>query len=105
MAYRGVELQRLDANALRQSNLKVTARPWTVVAGDGVVSELVSLFYTTEQPFISTFVDKTCFLQDMRSGMVRGSELCSLFLVNAMCAYAFVRALPYEAMTLDVLRS
>ncbi len=92
--YRGAdasELRRLDADALRRSNLKVVARPWTVVAGDGVVSELVSAFFAVEQPFFGTFVDETCFLQDMRSGIVRGTKLCSPFLVNAICAYASVR--------------
>ena len=91
------ELQRLDANALQQSSLKAAARPWTVIAGDGVVSELVSIFFAIEQPFISIFVDKTCFLRDMRSGTMRGAKLCSPFLVNAICAYASVR----ECLTLQ----
>jgi len=92
--YRGAEaseIRRLDADALQRSSLKVAARPWTVIAGDGVVSELVSAFLTIEQPFFGTFVDETCFLQDMRSGTVRGAKLCSPFLVNAICAYASVR--------------
>ena len=91
--YRGAEaseLQRLDADALRRSSLKVAARPWTAIAGDGVVSELVSIFFAAEQPFTNTVVEKTCFLQDMRSGMARGAKLCSPFLVNAICAYASV---------------
>jgi hypothetical protein len=91
--YRGAEaseLRRLDAGALQRSSLKVVARPWTVVAGDGVVSELVSKFFTIEQPFFGTFVDETCFLQDMRSGIVRDAKLCSPFLVNAICAYTSV---------------
>lgn len=34
----------LDAHALRQADLKVPARPWTAVAGDGIVSHLISQF-------------------------------------------------------------
>lgn len=92
--YRGAEaseLRQLDADALRRSSLKVIARPWTVVAGDGIVSELVSKFFAIEQPSFGTFVDETCFLQDMRSGIVRGAKLCSPFLVNAICAFIAVR--------------
>jgi hypothetical protein len=93
-ARRGAEasqLERLDADALRRSSLKVAARPWTAIAGDGVVSELISLFFTVEQPFFGTYVDKTYFIRDMRSGSVRGAKLCSPFLVNAICSYTAVR--------------
>lgn len=92
--YRGAEaseLRRLDAEAFQRSSLKVAARPWTVVAGDGVVSELISAFFAIEQPFFGTFVDEVYFLQEMRSGIVKGAKLCSPFLVNSICAYASVR--------------
>ena len=92
--YQGAEaatLRRLDADALGQSSVKVPARPWTIIAGDGVVSELITMFFAMEQPFISTFIDRSCFLQDMRSGIVGGATLCSPFLVNAICAMASVR--------------
>jgi len=91
------QLQQLDADALRRSSLKVVARPWTVIAGDGVVSELVSIFFTIEQPSLGTYVDKTYFLRDMRSA--RDAKLCSPFLVNAICAFASVR----ECLTLEIL--
>jgi hypothetical protein len=93
-ARRGAEasrVQQLDAEALRRSSFKVAARPWTVVIGDGVVSELISAFFIVEQPFFGTYVDKTYFLRDMRSGTVKGAKLCSPFLVNAICAYMSVR--------------
>jgi len=90
------QLQQLDADALRRSSLRVAARPWTVIAGDGVVSELISIFFTIEQPSFGTYVDKTYFLRDMRSGTAIGAKLCSPFLVNAICAYASVR----ECLTL-----
>jgi len=100
--YRGAEaseLRRIDADAFRRSSLKVVARPWTVIAGDGVVSELVSTFFAIEQPFFGTFVDEAYFLQDMRSGAVKTAKLCSPFLVNAICAYTSVRLLTLQIMT------
>jgi hypothetical protein len=84
------EMQKLDRQALKNSAIKVPARPWTVIAGDGVVSDLVSNFFATCHYFVAVFVDKKCFLQDMRSQSIRSSEFCSPFLVNAICAWTSV---------------
>jgi hypothetical protein len=85
------EMQKLDREALKNSSIIVPARPWTVIAGDGVVSNLISTFFSTCHYFVAVFVDKKCFLQDMRSRSTRTSEFCSPFLVNAICAWASVR--------------
>lgn len=67
----------------------VPANPWTTVVQDaGLVSQLVSLWFTWFHPF-SNWLDRDLFIRDMRSGDCRAS-FCSPFLVNAMLAVACV---------------
>lgn len=88
---RGRAVERVEAAALHQSPVKVPARPWTDVAGDGVVSELVSIFFAIEQPFIATYVDRRCFVEEMRAAKPgRDLDFCSPLLVDAICAYSAV---------------
>ncbi|KAG6019116.1 hypothetical protein E4U41_003392, partial [Claviceps citrina] len=79
-------LERLELLALRESSIRVDARPWTAVASDGLVSELVSSFFTWDDAFFLPIVDREAFLADMRSGNVAKAKYCSPFLVNAICA-------------------
>lgn len=84
-------ISRIDTAALRLSPIRVPARPWTEVATDGLVSELMSIFFVIEQPFIATFVDRKCFLEEIRTGKPgRDLDFCSSLLVNAICAYTAV---------------
>ncbi|KAI1742733.1 hypothetical protein F4680DRAFT_25339 [Xylaria scruposa] len=39
--------QKLELDALVRSPMKIPARPWTTVAGDGVVSELISSWFNS----------------------------------------------------------
>lgn len=41
-------VQKLDAEALSHSAIHIPARPWTTLAGDGIVSELVSGFFQND---------------------------------------------------------
>ncbi|KAI9750704.1 MAG: hypothetical protein M4579_006352 [Chaenotheca gracillima] len=69
---------------------RVPARPWTTVSDDDeLISHLVSLYMTWEQPFLHLFVERNSFLRDMNAEF-RPSNLgfCSPLLVNAMCAMA-----------------
>ncbi|KAG5981442.1 hypothetical protein E4U55_002946 [Claviceps digitariae] len=79
-------LDRLDLLALRESPIRVDARPWTAVASDGLVSELISSFFTWDDAFFLPIVDREAFLADMRAGNVANARYCSPFLVNAICA-------------------
>ncbi|KAK2603543.1 hypothetical protein QQS21_004312 [Conoideocrella luteorostrata] len=79
-------LERIDLLALRESSIRVDARPWTTVAGDGLVSELISSFFTWDDAFFLPIIDRDAFLNDMRSGNPAAAKFCSPFLVNAMCA-------------------
>lgn len=79
-------LERLDLLALRESAIRVDAKPWTAVAGDGMVSELVSSFFNWDDAFYLPFLDREAFLEDMRAGNVATAKYCTPFLVNAICA-------------------
>ena len=79
-------LENLDSSALSISKLKVHARPWTALAGDGLVSELISSFFAYDSCFYLTFIDQECFLHDMQAGDIQKAEFCSPLLVNTICA-------------------
>lgn len=79
-------LPAIDMRALANSPLRVSARPWTLVAGDGVVSDLISSFFRWDDIFFFPFIDKQAFLEDMRSNNPSTAKYCSPFLVNAICA-------------------
>lgn len=79
-------LERLDLDALRASTFRVNARPWTAVAGDGVVSELISSFFAWDDAFFYPFIHRQAFIDDMRQNSPDTARYCSPFLVNAICA-------------------
>lgn len=51
------QLGALDAAALRESVLQAPARPWTMTAGDGIVSRLISIFFAREQTGLGLYMD------------------------------------------------
>ncbi|KAI1118714.1 putative C6 transcription factor [Nemania sp. NC0429] len=79
-------MAQLDADALERSLIKVPARPWTVVAGDGIVSELVSSWFRWDDPFMYAFIERDDFIREMRAGSPTTAKHCSPFLLNLMCA-------------------
>ena len=79
-------LENLDVAAMSGSNFQVHARPWTTLAGDGLVSALLSSFFTSDGCFYLSFVDQQYFLDDMNAGDVDMAIFCSPLLVNAICA-------------------
>lgn len=79
-------LERLDLLALRENAIRVDAKPWTAVASDGIVSELVSSFFNWENSFYVPIIDRDAFLEEMRSGNPATAKYCTPFLVNAICA-------------------
>jgi hypothetical protein len=78
------QLELLDAQGARWSPLKLRARPWTDVAGDGIVSALISSFFAWNI-YMMPFVDRHCFVRDMNMRDGNQSQFCSPFLVNAIC--------------------
>lgn len=84
----GGRVAAIEADALASSPIKVPSRPWTSVAGDGLVSSLVSSFFKWDHPFMMPFIDLELFVRDMRRGE---GQYCSAFLVNAICALRSVR--------------
>jgi len=88
-----LHMRSLDAQALTQAKIKVPARPWTAVAGDGMVSHLISSFFEFEQPFLMHHIDARVFLIEMVEGDASSAEFCTPLLVNAICALSLVRDL------------
>jgi hypothetical protein len=80
------DLEDLDVAAMSESNFRVRARPWTAIADDGLVSELLSSFFASDGCFYLSFIDQQYFLEDMEAGNIDMAEFCSPLLVNAMCA-------------------
>lgn len=79
-------VERLNLEALNECPIKVRARPWTEVAGDGLVSELITSFFVWDEAFFYPFIDRDAFLQDMQTARPDAAKYCSRFLVNAICA-------------------
>ncbi|KAK3291013.1 uncharacterized protein B0H64DRAFT_446811 [Chaetomium fimeti] len=84
-----VGVATIDAEALEESLIKVPARPWTSVAGDGLVSHLISDFFDRDEgdPFANaiSLIDPELFVRDMALGDPSQSDFCSPFLVNTIC--------------------
>lgn len=79
-------LDKLDAEALAEAPIKVKSSPWTDVAGDGIVSDLISSFFAWDNILLHCFIDRDTFLSDMERGNSKEARHCSPFLVNAICA-------------------
>ncbi|KAK4459540.1 nitrogen assimilation transcription factor nirA, partial [Cladorrhinum samala] len=77
------KMHELELDAQARSDIKVRSRPWTIIAGDGLVSCLISSFFKWDSSILLPFIDKDLFLRDMRAGSGR---YCSPFLVNSICA-------------------
>ena len=89
-------LEDLNLSAISASYLKLHARPWTVIAGDGLVSELLSSFFANDNCFYLPFVDQECFLHDMQAGEIIRADFCSPLLVNAICALRSVGTMQHS---------
>ncbi|GKT81471.1 C6 transcription factor [Colletotrichum tofieldiae] len=80
-----------DAVTQFEDSLNVSAKPWTDLADDAVVSELMAGFFQWDEPFVLAFVDQKSFLEDMRQCSPETARYCSPLLVNAICALRSVR--------------
>ncbi|KAF5623496.1 Nit-4-like protein [Fusarium sp. NRRL 25303] len=75
-----------DQKALESSVIQVPAKPWTTVAGDGIVSELITDFFTWDNSYMFPVLDRITFVDEMRAGDDTEVKWCSPLLVNAICA-------------------
>ena len=81
---------RIRPQSLILPPISQLAYPWTTLASDEVVSHLLSLYFTWEQPCLQ-FIDKIAFLTDMKAGEgARPNSFCSPLLVSALLAQACV---------------
>jgi len=81
------EFTKLDAESLTNSPIKVTAKPWTTVARDSLVSELISSFFARDAIYFFANIEQEAFLADMKDNNPRAAKYCSPLLVNAICAH------------------
>ncbi|TDZ32711.1 Nitrogen assimilation transcription factor nit-4 [Colletotrichum trifolii] len=79
-------LAKLNEKAMEASLIRVPAKPWTAIADDGLVSELVTDFFSWENASTFPAIERDLFLSDMRAGNVKKAKWCSPILVNAICA-------------------
>ncbi|KAI0145128.1 hypothetical protein GGR57DRAFT_322203 [Xylariaceae sp. FL1272] len=79
-------LLTLDNNALQYSAIKVRAQPWTAIAGNGIVSELITNFFAWDNAYLFPAIDQRAFVDDMNAGVVEKGVWCTPLLVNAICA-------------------
>ncbi|CZT24312.1 uncharacterized protein RCC_10035 [Ramularia collo-cygni] len=90
----GSEARALDADAFQQSKYKLRARPWTNVAGDGIVSNLITIVLAS---FSAPCVHESAFLADF-AAQDTSALFCSPLLVNAMCAVGAFSSSHAEAL-------
>jgi hypothetical protein len=83
-------LKKLNQDALDTAPIKVHARPWTIVADDGIVSELISSFFEIDHLYYFPAIDRDAFLDEMHKGDLQKARYCSPLLVNSICAYRCV---------------
>ncbi|KAF2757881.1 hypothetical protein EJ05DRAFT_538168 [Pseudovirgaria hyperparasitica] len=69
-----------------KSAIQVPARPWTSVATDEVVSELITAWFAWEDTTLFSYITLDLFVADMKAGDPESATYCSPFLVNAICA-------------------
>ncbi|KZL77418.1 C6 transcription factor [Colletotrichum tofieldiae] len=79
-------LAKINEKALQNSLIRVPAKPWTTVADDGLVSELVTDFFSWENASCFPAIEQSLFVEDMRAGSIKRAKWCSPILVNAVCA-------------------
>lgn len=81
---------RIRPQSLLLPPITAHAHPWTTLASDEVVSHLLSLYFTWEQPCLQ-FIDKAAFISDIKAGRnSREDGFCSPLLVSALLAHACV---------------
>jgi hypothetical protein len=66
--------------------IKVQALPWTVVAGNDVVSELIAQYFTFDYLYVFPPIPRSAFVHEMKNGDPAAATACTPLLVNAICA-------------------
>lgn len=66
--------------------IKLQAMPWSVVAGDEAVSELVSQYFAFDYLYVFPPILRHTFIEEMKLGDIEAATCCAPLLVNAICA-------------------
>ncbi|OAQ58979.1 hypothetical protein VFPPC_11474 [Pochonia chlamydosporia 170] len=80
-------LDKVEVEPLIALDLGLQALPWTAVAEDEVVSELVSQYFATDHLYVYRPIPRSKFLREMKVGDPDTATCCSPLLANAICAH------------------
>ncbi|OAQ58389.1 C6 transcription factor [Pochonia chlamydosporia 170] len=78
-----------DIESINTPVIMVPAYPWTVVAGDDVVSKLISQYFTFDYLYVFPPILRSKFVHEMTVGEPNAATCCSPLLVNAICAQQY----------------
>ncbi|KAF2752943.1 hypothetical protein EJ05DRAFT_515303 [Pseudovirgaria hyperparasitica] len=81
----GQDSDKADEKVIK-SAIRVPAQPWTSVATDEVVSELITAWFAWEDTTLFSYITLDLFVADMKASDPERATFCSPFLVNAICA-------------------
>lgn len=87
--------------ALTQNAIQVQAYPWTDVASDQGVSEIISQFILDDRPLALPVVDVQKLVEEMKGCDPASATCCSPLLVNAICAQQCVKPTPFPCPSLS----
>ncbi|KAG6009652.1 hypothetical protein E4U21_001716 [Claviceps maximensis] len=66
--------------------IEIHAAPWTTVAGNEVVAELITQYFTYDYLYVFPPINRSVFFREMASPNIMAATSCSPVLVNAICA-------------------
>lgn len=66
--------------------IELQALPWSMVASDEVVSELISQYFAFDYLYVYPPIPRHAFVSEMKLGDTAAATCCSPLLVNAICA-------------------
>lgn len=75
-----------DPSVYSQNYTRVPARPWTTLASDELVSQLIDTCLRQDSNIILSYIDRDVFLAEMTAANPTEAKFCSPALVNALCS-------------------
>ncbi|QUC22239.1 uncharacterized protein UV8b_06480 [Ustilaginoidea virens] len=69
-----------------RNRVQLQAYPWTSIAPDDVVSNLIAQYFILERSILFPVVHYESFTNEMKNGDIASATCCSPLLVNAICA-------------------
>lgn len=80
----------MGVEPINKFTIEVQALPWTTVATDEVISELISQYFMFDYLYVFPPIVRSKFIHEMKFGDIATTTCCSPLLVNAICAHQCV---------------